>query len=45
MWVGLSLSYVFPHLPPSFCIMAVAAALYLIVLAAQRVRRRLRVGA
>ena len=45
MWVGLILSYVFPHLPPSFCIMAVAAALYLAVLATQRVRRRLPVGA
>jgi zinc/manganese transport system permease protein len=41
MWVGLALSYAFPHLPPSFCIVAVAAAVYLVVLTAQRVRRAL----
>ena len=41
MWVGLTLSYAFPHLPPSFCVIAVAAGVYLVVLAATRVRRRL----
>ncbi len=39
MWGGLTLSYVFPHLPPSFCVIAVAAALYLASLAATRLRR------
>ena len=39
MWGGLSLSYVFPHLPPSFCVIAVAAGVYLVVLSAPRVRR------
>jgi zinc/manganese transport system permease protein len=33
MWVGLSLSYAFPRLSPSFAIMAVATATYLIALA------------
>ncbi len=40
MWAGLTLSYAFPHLPPSFCVIAVAAGVYLVVLAATRVRRR-----
>jgi len=39
MWIGLTLSYVFPHLPPSFCVIAVAAFVYLAVLATTRVRR------
>jgi zinc/manganese transport system permease protein len=41
MWVGLTMSYAFPHLPPSFCVIAVAAGVYLVVLAAKRVSRRL----
>jgi zinc/manganese transport system permease protein len=41
MWLGLALSYEFPHLPPSFCVIAVAAAAYLVVLIAKRVRRPL----
>ncbi len=45
MWTGLVLSYAFPHLPPSFCVIAVAAGVYLAVLAAPRVRRRLPIRA
>jgi zinc/manganese transport system permease protein len=41
MWVGLTMSYAFPHLPPSFCVIAVAAGVYLVVLAVTRVSRRL----
>jgi zinc/manganese transport system permease protein len=33
MWVGLSLSYAFPRLSPSFAIMAVATGTYLVALA------------
>lgn len=40
MWAGLTMSYAFPHLPPSFCVIAVAAGVYIVVLAATRVRRR-----
>jgi zinc/manganese transport system permease protein len=38
MWGGLTLSYAFPHLPPSFCVISVAAGVYLVVLAVTRVR-------
>ena len=41
MWIGLTASYLFPHVPPSFSILAVAAAVYLGVLGVTRVRRRL----
>jgi zinc/manganese transport system permease protein len=41
MWLGLVLSYAFPHLPPSFCVISVAAAVYVGVLATTRVRRLL----
>ncbi len=41
MWVGLVLSYAFPHLPPSFCVIAVAAGAYLVVLTVTHLRRRL----
>jgi zinc/manganese transport system permease protein len=40
MWAGLVASYVVPSLPPSFCVIAVAAAVYLAVLVAARRRRR-----
>jgi zinc/manganese transport system permease protein len=39
MWSGLVLSYAFPHLPPSFCVISVAAVVYLVVLMARRARR------
>ncbi len=39
MWSGLALSATFPHLPPSSCVIAVAATLYLVVLIARRARR------
>jgi zinc/manganese transport system permease protein len=39
MWAGLTLSYTVPRLPPSFAILAVAAAVYAVVLAGVRVRR------
>jgi zinc/manganese transport system permease protein len=39
MWVGLTVSYVVPRLPPSFCVIAVASVAYLAVFAAQRLRR------
>ena len=40
MWAGLGLSYAIPVLPPSFAILAVAAALYAVVLAGSALRRR-----
>jgi zinc/manganese transport system permease protein len=39
MWGGLTMSYAFPHLPPSFCVIAVAAAVYLAALVGTRPRR------
>jgi len=44
MWVGLVASYELPDLPPSFCVIAVAATVYLVVLASTRARRRRRRG-
>jgi zinc/manganese transport system permease protein len=41
VWLGLGLSYVVPSLPPSFAILAVATAGFVIVLAIPVVRRRL----
>ena len=32
MWIGLTLSYVIPKLPPSTAIIAVASGIYLIAL-------------
>jgi zinc/manganese transport system permease protein len=40
MWAGLWLSYVIPHMPPSFTILAVASLIYTAVLAAGAIRRR-----
>jgi zinc/manganese transport system permease protein len=40
MWIGLTASYFFPHVPPSFSILAVAAAVYSGVLVATRRRNR-----
>ena len=40
LWIGLTLSYVFPQLPPSFSIMAVVATAYLAVVMAGAVRSR-----
>lgn len=40
MWAGLGLSYTVPVLPPSFAILAVATAVYALVLAASALRRR-----
>jgi zinc/manganese transport system permease protein len=40
MWAGLILSYAFPKLPPSFAVVAMAAATYLLAAAWSRVRRR-----
>lgn len=44
MWIGLSLSYVQPQLPPSFCILAVATGCYVVAFlaTARPVRRCLR---
>jgi zinc/manganese transport system permease protein len=39
MWVGLGLSYAVPALPPSFAILAVATAVYALVLATSALRR------
>ena len=39
MWAGLALAYAAPALPPSFAIIAVAAAAYLAAFAASRLRR------
>jgi zinc/manganese transport system permease protein len=39
MWVGLALSYAIPVLPPSFAILAVATAVYALVLTASALRR------
>jgi zinc/manganese transport system permease protein len=38
LWTGLALSYRVPKLPPSFAIVAVATTVYVLVLAAQRIR-------
>jgi zinc/manganese transport system permease protein len=38
LWTGLALSYRVPKLPPSFAILAVATTVYVLVLAAQRIR-------
>ncbi|MBO0770107.1 MAG: metal ABC transporter permease [Actinobacteria bacterium] len=40
MWAGLGLAFAAPALPPSFAIIAVAAAAYLAVFAGSRLRRR-----
>ena len=40
MWAGLVVSYELPRLPPSFCVIAVAAGVYLAVLGTARHRRR-----
>ncbi len=40
MWVGLTISYVAPDAPPSFAILAVVTAVYVIVLVGTRVRSR-----
>lgn len=40
VWIGLALSYGFPHVPPSFAILAVATAAYLGAIAAGRLGRR-----
>ena len=37
VWIGLVLSYAFPRLPPSFSIMAVVAAGYLLAVVGGRV--------
>ncbi|HZC39047.1 MAG TPA: metal ABC transporter permease [Streptosporangiaceae bacterium] len=42
MWAGLGLAFAAPALPPSFAIIAVAAAAYLAVFAGSRLRRRTR---
>ncbi len=39
MWAGLAVAYVAPAMPPSFAIIAVAAALYLAVFTGSRLRR------
>ena len=39
MWVGLSLAYAVPSVPPSFSITATATAVYALALAASRLRR------
>jgi zinc/manganese transport system permease protein len=39
MWAGLALAYAAPALPPSFAIIAVAAAVYLAAFTATRLRR------
>jgi zinc/manganese transport system permease protein len=40
MWAGLLLSFTVPHLPPSFAILAVATAVYALVVFASSVWRR-----
>jgi zinc/manganese transport system permease protein len=40
MWAGLGLSYAIPVLPPSFAILAVAAAVYALALAGSALRNR-----
>jgi zinc/manganese transport system permease protein len=42
MWAGLVLSYTVPHMPPSFAILAVATAVYAIVVLTTSARRRAR---
>jgi zinc/manganese transport system permease protein len=39
MWAGLALAYAAPAMPPSFAIIAVAAAVYLAVFTGIRLRR------
>lgn len=41
MWAGLALAYYAPRIPPSFAIIAVAAAGYAVALAANRLSKRL----
>jgi len=40
MWAGLTLSYVLPRIPPSFLVVAVAFAAYLVVVVAGAIRGR-----
>jgi zinc/manganese transport system permease protein len=40
MWAGLALSYAVPALPPSFSILAVASAAYVLAIVATSGRRR-----
>jgi zinc/manganese transport system permease protein len=42
MWAGLVLSYTVPHMPPSFAILAVATAVYAIVVLTASARRSTR---
>jgi zinc/manganese transport system permease protein len=42
MWTGLAASYAVPSMPPSFAIVAVAAAVHAVAIAAGPARRRLR---
>jgi zinc/manganese transport system permease protein len=40
MWAGLSLSYAVPKLPPSFAVIATAAAFYLLAALRAQLRPR-----
>lgn len=42
LWLGLGLAYAAPRLPPSFAILAVAVGLYLVAMAVDLTRRRMR---
>ena len=41
MWLGLTISYLVPSLPPSTAVIAVASAIYLLAFLLTTARRRL----